>query len=109
MHATASHNGGPLDDPAGYGLKFVARDRDKYFDDSWTEIVLALDGGGDVVIPLGASFWRSSTELRSADIGKWLLHNEVAPWPKGGPPGVIVTPDVDNRFTARILRRRNLR
>ena len=108
MHATGWHNGGPPLEPAGYGLKFVARDRDKYFQGDWTEVVLDLDGSDEISIELSPSFWRSCTELRSAEVGKWLLSQEAAPWPKGSPPGVVVTPESGNRFTARVLRRRQL-
>ena len=108
MHVSGWHNGGPPLEPAGYGLKFVARDRDKYFDRDWTTVVVALEGADDVELPLSASFWRSCTELRSAQVGSWLLAQGAAPWPKGSPPGVVVTPDVGNRFTARVLRRRQL-
>jgi len=34
-------------------------------------------------------FWRSSSELRSAEIGRWLIVNKLAPWPKGHPPSSI--------------------
>jgi hypothetical protein len=106
MHATGWHNGGPPLEPSGYGLKFVARDRDKYFDDEWQTVVLGLEGSDDVTIDLTKSFWRSCTELRSAHVGQWLLAQDAAPWPKGSPPGIVVTPESGNRFTARVLRRR---
>ena len=108
VHATGWHNGGPPLEAAGYGLKFVARDRDKYFSDEWADVVLDLEGGGDATIPLSASFWRSCSELRSAEVGGWLLAQAAAPWPKGSPPGIVITPASGNRFTARVLRRRQL-
>ncbi len=105
MYATGWHNGSERDDPTGYGLKLAPRDRDKYFDSSWTEVVLAFDGGGEVSIPLSASFWRTCTEIRSAAIGEWLIERGAAPWPASSPPGVVVTPAEGNHFTARILKR----
>lgn len=108
MHATGWHNGGAPQDPTGYGLKVVARDRDRYFDQEWSDVVLDLEGAGDVRVQLSRSFWRSCTELRSADVGRWLLSQGAAPWLKGNPPGIVVTPDTENRFSARILRRRTL-
>ena len=108
VHATGWHNGGPPHDPAGYGLKFVGRDRDRYFDESWSNVILELEGAEAVSIQLSRSFWRSCTELRSADVGRWLLSQGAAPWLKGSPPGIVVTPDSDNRFKARVLRRRTL-
>ena len=109
MYATAWHNGGAPREPAGYGLKFLDRDRDAVFDREWTEIVLDCEGGPkDVTLPLSASFWRSCTELRSAAIGSWLMEADVAPWVRGSPPGVVVTAVDGNRFSARILKRRTL-
>jgi hypothetical protein len=108
VYATAWHNGQPSRDPAGYGLKFVARDRDQAFDSEWTEMVLELEGAEPVTLPLSASFWRSCTELRSAAIGEWLLAAEVAPWVRGSPPGVVVTAIEGNRFSGRILKRKTL-
>jgi hypothetical protein len=37
-------------------------------------------------VALSASFWRACTELRSADVGRWLVAHRLAPWPKGAPP-----------------------
>ncbi|HUP84560.1 MAG TPA: hypothetical protein VM143_02730 [Acidimicrobiales bacterium] len=114
MLATGWHNGGAGDDPAAYGLKFFPHDRDKYFDPSWESITLSLDGGEastelvDVDVPLSTSFWRSGRELRSAEVGQWLLRQEAAPWLKGSPPSIVVTQEDGNRFSARILRRRAL-
>jgi hypothetical protein len=108
MYATAWHNGGDAREPAGYGLKVTAADRDRYFDSSWTSVIVDLGDSSTAEIPLSQSFWRSSTELRSAEVGQWLLTAEVAPWAKGAPPGVVLTPVEANRFAARILVRRTL-
>lgn len=108
MYATAWHNGGAPRDPAGYGLKLVDRDRDRYFDSEWKEIILELEGTEPVTLPLSPSFWRSCTELRSEAIGAWLLAADVAPWVRLSPPGVVVTEIEGNRFSARILKRKPL-
>ena len=108
MYATAWHNGGAPREPAGYGLKFAKVDRDRYFDSDWEEIVLELEGAKPATITLSAAFWRSCSELRSADVGLWLLEAEAAPWARGSPPGIVVTQDVGNHFSARILKRRTL-
>ena len=109
MYATGWHNGSRPQDPAGYGLKFTERDRDKYFDRTWNEVVVALENGPDVNLSVSPSFWRTCSELRSTDIGRWLLENGAAPWPPGNPPGVAVLHEGGNRFSARILRRKQLR
>ncbi|HVC70055.1 MAG TPA: hypothetical protein VNC61_07285 [Acidimicrobiales bacterium] len=108
MYATAWHNGGPPEDPAGYGLRLTKADRDRYFDSSWEEVVLEMDGAPAASIPLSPSFWRSCSELRSATIGNWLLSTDAAPWAQGRPPGIAVTPIEGNQFSARLLQRRAL-
>lgn len=108
VYATAWHNGSKPSDPAGYGLKFTLADRDRHFDPAWEHVVLELDAADAMTIPVSSSFWRRSSELRASELGEWLLANEVAPWISGNPPGVVVTPVSENRFTIRLLRRRLL-
>jgi len=109
MHATAWHKSVPSTEPTGYGIKFVARDRDRYFQTEWDSIVLDLDGGESTTVALAPSFWRSCPELRSAVIGQWLIDQGVAPWSSGSPPGVVVHHLAGSRFSARVLRSRSLR
>jgi hypothetical protein len=108
MYATGWHNGSEPGDPAGYGLKISAADRDRYFDRTWTSVMVDLGTNSTIEVPLSPSFWRSCTELRSADIGKWLLETNAAPWIRSSPPGIVLTPSEENRFTARLLVRRTL-
>ena len=107
MLATAWHSGGSTHEPGGYGIRFSADDRDRYFN-GFDDVVLELDGAGPVTIQLSPSFWRKCSELRSAEIGRWLIASEVAPWAKGNPPGIVVTPIDRNRFVARVHVRRSL-
>ena len=86
MRATAWNNGAQHASGAGYGLKVQVKDRDRYFDQAWTEIVLEIPGRGRVRVPLAESFWRRCTELRSAEVGRWLRASGRAPWSKGYPP-----------------------
>jgi len=45
------------------------------------------------------SFWNSTChELISKEIGKWLMKNGFAPWPKYNPPKLILEPMSHNRF-----------
>ena len=78
------------------------------FDVAWTEVLVTLDGGEETVISLSPSFWRTCPELRSAEVGRWLLAAGAAPWERGQPPHVVVTPIHDNRFSARILKPKRL-
>jgi hypothetical protein len=109
MLASGWHNGGPPTDAAGYGLKFTKEDRDGYFDPSWRSVLIDCEGGETIEAALSPSFWRSCSEVRSASIGTWLLGKDTAPWPKQSPPGIAVTPIEGRLFSARILKRRQLR
>ena len=68
----------------------LQQDRDRFFDQSWSAIVLRLPGQDPTNISLSESFWKSCTELRSAAIGRWLIFNGLAPWPPGRPPVVAL-------------------
>ena len=109
MRATGWHNGVEPDLADGYGLRLTKDDRDRHFKPEWDDVVLELEGAEPATVTLMPSFWRTCTELRSAAIGQWFLDAGVAPWAKGNPPGVIVTPLEDNRFAARVLVRKVLR
>ena len=95
-------------EPAGYGIKFAADDRDRYFDQSWDHVVVDLDGVGPTNINLSESFWRRCSELRSADVGRWLLDSGAAPWPKQNPTRIVVTPVDGNCFAARVHKPKGL-
>jgi hypothetical protein len=103
IRVKAWSNGRPLPTGAGYGLRLSDRDRDKYFDPGWAEVIIDLDHGEKVPVSLSDSFWRSCSELRSAAIGRWLLLNGLAPWSRGRPPTVLLSKVDDNRFNLRRL------
>jgi hypothetical protein len=97
MQVTAWNNGG-----SGYGLEILASDRDRFFDRNWREVVLDLSGQGQATITISPSFWRRCSELRSADIGRWLQQNGPAPWPRGRRPKVVMQYVADNRFAVKL-------
>lgn len=98
MRATAWNNGSHSASGAGYGLRVSVDDRDRYFDKGWREVVFDLDGEGEATSPVSESFWRRCSELRSAEVGRWLRGRDLAPWPKGSPPNLEVQPVGGNRF-----------
>ena len=102
MLAQGWHKQHPNDEPGGYGLRLSPGDRDRNFDSSWTSVDVELDGGPTITVGLNPSFWRTCSELRSEEIGQWLLDAKVAPWPMGDPPSVVIRVIEGNRFTARI-------
>lgn len=97
MRVTAWSNGHSLPSGAGYGVRLACRDRDEYFDPGWREVLIDLDGD-EVKVPLPNSFWRSCPELHSAAIGRWLLHESLAPWPHRKPPVLLLRHVTANRF-----------
>jgi hypothetical protein len=88
-------------------VKFTEQDRDRYFDPTWESVVVVIDDK-ESTVPLSASFWRSCSEVRSADVGRWLLANGAAPWPRGQPPSIAVTPLGGNRFGMRVIERKSM-
>lgn len=98
MRVIGWRNGQPLLTGAGYGVRLSHHDRDDYFDPGWHEVVVNLDQGETVSVSLSKSFWRSCPELRSAAIGRWLLRNHLAPWPRGLPPALVLRYVTGNRF-----------
>src|SRR4051812_41670219 len=80
MKATAWSNG------AGYGLRISASDRDRVFDTSWSAVLLKLPDGSVASVGLSQSFWRRCSEVRSAELGQWMLVIRLAPWPRDSHP-----------------------
>lgn len=107
MRATGWHGGGSPEDAAGYGIKFTERDRDQYFRTDWSEVAIEV-GDSEATISLSPSFWRTCSELRSAELGRWLLESGAAPWLRGQPPSIAVRHVDGNRFTARVIGKHNL-
>ncbi len=66
MRAVGWSNGSPSSSGAGYGLKVSVGDRDRFFECTWTEVLLDLPEQGGVSVRLSVSFWRDCWELRSA-------------------------------------------
>ena len=95
--ATAWSNGKPSSSGAGYGLKISIADRDRFFEKGWRSATLRLEAGGTTVVAevncAKASFWNGTCrELIGKDIGRWLIDNGFAPWPKGVPPRFRMIP-----------------
>lgn len=99
MIVAAWNNGKQLASGADYGLRLSAADRDRHFRREWREASVLLPGqDGPVRVALTPSFWRRCTELRHADIGRWLRATGYVPWPKGRPPTFVLEPVSGNHF-----------
>jgi hypothetical protein len=102
MIVTAWSNGNPSSSGAGYGLKVTDGDVQKYFNRNWRTIKLILpQAKGAVTININKeSFWNQTCqELISKEIGKWLLADGLAPWPKQKPPKFELTAIGKNIFS----------
>jgi hypothetical protein len=102
MRARAWSNGRPLPSGAGYGVRISVSDRDRFFRQDWDHVLLEVDGSRQVVVLLSASFWKACAELRSAEIGRWLLSQRLALWRRGAPPSVEIDHLAGNRFRLRV-------
>jgi len=94
-------NNGSADDRtgAGYGIRITHEDQKSYFKKSWSSIIIELDNGDPVDIRLSDSFWRRYSELWNAKIGKWMINNGLAPWPKRSSPSLKLDPVAEGKFS----------
>ena len=90
---------------AGYGFKISVKDRDIFFDRSWGCINLVFPTGAKAIVNIDkGSFWNSTCrELISAEIGRWLIAERLAPWPIGKPPPVRLTSLVAGVFNVDVV------
>jgi hypothetical protein len=103
MMWTAWNNGAYHATGAGYGFKIDAADRDRHFQTEWTTVSLELPRASEpltVEVNIDKqSFWGTSCrEVISQSIGRWLIDEGYAPWPKGSPPKFLVEPSGARRF-----------
>ena len=101
MRVSGWNNGQPRTTGAGYGIRVAHGDRDRYFQRTWSSVFIEFEGNGQVEVNLSNSFWQGCRELRSAQIGKWMIKIGVAPWPKGSPPELKLEPIGNRKFMLR--------
>jgi hypothetical protein len=92
MKATGWSNGRPTQTGSGYGLKLSADDRNQHFRRGWSFVTIRI-GDELLTVPLSDGFWHDCIELRSRDIGEYLLRRGLAPWPKRRPPTLELVPE----------------
>ena len=99
FQATAWKNGKHLGSGVSYGLKISAPNRDRFFLKSWEGVTLHLQGYDEPVsVNITPSFWRRCSELRSKDIGRWLVQKGHVPWERGNPPRFRVSRKGERSF-----------
>ena len=95
MRATGWNNGAWHASGAGYGIRISREDRDRHFDREWPDVEIALPSQVTATVSVSKSFWNCCSELRSAEIGLWMISAGFAPW-QGNPP-VMDLARVDKR------------
>ena len=99
MKVAAWNNGAFQTTGAGYGLRLGSGARDRGFDRSWKDVMLDLPNGRlGLSVKLSRSFWRDCPELRSAEIGQWLITIGHPRWPRDKPPLFTLTQVSGNHF-----------
>lgn len=99
MIVSGWNNGSPDDRTGtGYGIRITAQDQEKYFKKSWSLVTIEFGSEDLVNIRLSDSFWRRCSELRNQKIGRWMINNRLAPWPKGSPPNLKLEPIAEAKF-----------
>jgi hypothetical protein len=100
--ATAWNNGKYHPSGSGYGLRVSAADRDRYFERAWRSVELRIDAARPIIVNIDKpSFWHGYRELISVELGRWMLANQFAPWPKGQPPRFSLIPQGPGAFEIR--------
>jgi hypothetical protein len=102
MEASGWHNASPRSSGAGYGIRISKADRDRYFVPGWDHVELEFSDGQRADVDLTRSFWKPETrsaELRDPAIGRWLISQGLAPWPKASPPRLVLASLGPKRFS----------
>ncbi len=81
------------DGHGSYGLRVLEADVSLNFRPEWETVTLYLPDERDPTsVPLSASFWESSPEIRSSRIKAFFVRNQLAPWEKNHPPYLELIP-----------------
>jgi len=102
---TGWNGGGHHSSGAGYGVRMSKKYRDGLVRREWVQVAVDLPDGTVAHANVdGKAFWRNCPELRSKDIGRWMLANGLAPWLKGEPPKFELTVVASARFSLTLLK-----
>jgi hypothetical protein len=91
MRATAWNSGNT------YGIRVGSPNRDQFFDRSWYEIEVEIEGQWHH-FALTAGFWNHCPEFRSPIIREWFARYQLLKWSHGNPPTFELRPLGGNRF-----------
>lgn len=88
-------NGKPTKKGSGLGIRIEKKDRDKYFDNSFHEIVLTMDLK-TYNIKITDGFWKNCPELRDKAIGLFLIKYNIHEW-ISGKTNKLILEKIDNK------------
>ena len=103
MKVTGWSNGSPTKSGSGYGIRISQMDRDQNFNRQWKKVEIDLEGTYVIEIKITDSFWRKCTELRSSELGSWLIRKGHAPWQRGKPPKFNLLSIGNGKFRLKIM------
>ena len=106
MIVTAWKNGAGHARGLMYGVKVTVNkkvdDRARYFNGAMKSVKLELQGwSAPIEADVTKSSWKDCSELRHADIGRWLDEDRLIPWKKDNPPKLLLEPVTGNSFSLR--------
>ena len=84
---------GWYDGHSTYGLRVLEANVSLFFRPEWETVSVYFPGEKEAaVIPLTASFWEGSPELRSPRIKSFFTRHGLVPWEKKQPPNFELVP-----------------
>ena len=84
---------GWYDGHSTYGLRVLEGNVSLFFRPEWESVTVYLPDTSDpIIVPITASFWEGSPELRSPMIKDFFRRNGIAPWEKNQPPNFELVP-----------------
>ena len=84
---------GWYDGHSTFGLRVIEGNVSLYFRPEWENVTVYLPDESDpAIIPLTASFWEGSPELRSPRIKSFFVRYGLVPWEKKQPPNLELVP-----------------
>jgi hypothetical protein len=87
---------------SGYGINIPKRIIDEFFQKHWQNLELIL-GGSVICVSITPAFWSQCNEVRSPQIGLWLIKNGVHEWVKGTPTKLRISEEHGRKFRVKIL------
>ncbi|GAA0735342.1 hypothetical protein [Clostridium oceanicum] len=103
MIVTTWNNGSYNSSGSGYGVRISKLNRAEFFNESWDKVVIHIGEVENTVdIHINNTFWGKCPELRSIEIGKYLIKKGLNTWEKGNPHRVLLIHKHNNEFILKV-------